>query len=186
MRICRDGVCPWGVLSQKFAGCIIFWLCLFCGWVLSRCLKFNWSCLMTSGVGMVGLFLTHWCHKHFRKSKNIADKSSTGPSRFEPAGHKHFWCGLVLLPKTVLWWNQERKQGKRSGKLPRVVTLGARKRNRRIRVFILWGPGTISFCVTLSGSATAVITAYSAWSEWKMQKNTWNVDETWEHTHKDA
>ena len=48
-------------LNWAFVGYIIFWLCLFCGWVFSRFFLFVFRCLMTSDVGMIANIVTFWC-----------------------------------------------------------------------------------------------------------------------------
>ncbi len=47
--------------------CVIFWLCLFCGWVFSGFLPSNCCCLIALGLGMVKRFLALWCDSFFRK-----------------------------------------------------------------------------------------------------------------------
>ncbi len=72
---------PAAIIARKesyiwaFAGMHHFWPCLFCGRVFSRFFLYNCSYLMASGVGMVGHFPTLQCNKHFRKNKNVSDKS---------------------------------------------------------------------------------------------------------------
>ncbi len=47
--------------SWAFVRCVIIWLCLISGWVFSRLFPKQISCLMASGVGMVGHFPSLFC-----------------------------------------------------------------------------------------------------------------------------
>ena len=69
--------CPEDMLQLGIRGCIIFWPCLFCGWVFSRFLPHNGNCLSAPGVAIIRHFLTLLCDKHFRKNKNVSDKSES-------------------------------------------------------------------------------------------------------------
>ncbi len=67
--------------------------CLFCG------------CLMASGVGMAGHFLTLQWNKHFKKNKDVLDKScpqylATSGRFAAPVGHQHLWCGFYSWDRT--------------------------------------------------------------------------------------
>ena len=73
--------------SWEFAGSIIFWPCLFCGWVFSWLFLFGIWWLQ---VGMLWCFLTFWWNLHFRKSKHIL----AAVSRSIP----QIWAGRASTP----------------------------------------------------------------------------------------
>ena len=58
-------------LENEFCFCFvfIFWLCLFCGWILATLFNKKYNCLRALFVSMGGSFLTQWRIQHFRKKE---------------------------------------------------------------------------------------------------------------------
>ncbi len=84
--------------SWEFAGCLIFWPVLFCGWVFA--LLF-FSVLFDGRCWYRWVFYDILVQLTFQEDKNVSDKSFPqypGTSRrFEPIGHPHLWCSLVAF-----------------------------------------------------------------------------------------
>ena len=82
--------------SWTFAGFFFFWLCLFCGWVFHKKVPFC-GCLMASGVGMVGYFLTLQCDQYFRKMKMFLTKPYSIPEIWAPRASTSLVWLLVVF-----------------------------------------------------------------------------------------
>ena len=94
---CSEGMLEPGILPDAS------WPWLFCGWVFSNLFfsHFIHSSLLASSTGMVEHFLTlHW-NQHFRKAKNVSDKTPQCPTHLGGGARRAFtplWCGFCVVP----------------------------------------------------------------------------------------